>query len=222
MIRDDMEKLTEIKYAMLIMGEKAVEAVKLSIAALLESDTAAAARVREIEKEVDALYCVIDEQCIMALSGPLDEVSLRFLVGSLKIAIEIERICDYANQIAKKVQKKFSQQDMTSLASLAQAMKEMAQEAGAMLDNALIAYQHGHVDAAAILHDQDTAVDKRNRDLFRSLLCVASLNPWNQEVVLDFHVAVRYVERVADRSANVAELVYYMVTGDRFYKQKKS
>ena len=216
-----MGKLADIKYAMLDMGEKAAEAVKLSVASLVASDIAAAAQVREIEMKVDALYCVIDEQCIIALSEPTDAVSLRFLVGSLKIAIEIERICDYANQIAKNVQNKFSQQDMTLLTSQAQSMEKMAQEAVAMLDNALIAYQYGNDDAAAILNDQDDTVDKRNRDLFRSLLCVASLNPWNQEVILDYHVAVRYVERVADRSANVAELVYYIATGARFCKEKK-
>lgn len=219
---DEKDELLQIRQNMLEMGEKTVAAVKLSISALVTNDALAAAKVRDIEKEVDAYYQSIDEQCITALSKQSDEESLRFLVGSLKIAIEIERSCDYANQIAKRVQKKFSQQDMTALRSQVQAVTHMVQEAVTMLENALVAYEHGDDDAAAKLHVQDDLVDKKTHDLFRSLLCVASLNPWIQEVVLDLHVVVRYVERVADRSANVAELVYYIVRGTRFCKTNKT
>ncbi|MBU2701900.1 phosphate transport system protein [Sporomusaceae bacterium BoRhaA] len=218
----ERDELLRIKQAMLEMGEKAVVAVKLSISALVTNNTLTAAKVRDIEKEVDAYYQSIDEQCISALSKQPDEESLRFLVGSLKIAIEIERSCDYANQIAKRVQKEFSQQDMTALRSQVQSITHMVQEAVTMLENALVAYEHGDDDAADRLHAQDDLVDKKTHDLFRSLLCVASLNPWIQEVVLDLHVVVRYVERVADRSANVAELVYYIVRGTRFCKTNKT
>lgn len=218
---DEKNQLLHIKQNLLDMGKKTVAAVNLSVAALVSNDTLTAMKVRDIEKEVDEHYRNIDEQCIAALGKQPDEESLRFLVGSLKIAIEIERIGDYANQIAKKVQKKFSQQDMTALTSQVQAVTQMVQEAVAMLENALAAYEHDDDDAAANLHAQDDSVDKRTRDLFRSLICVASVKPWIQEVVLDFHVVVRYVERVADRAANVAELVYYIARGTRFCKQKK-
>jgi phosphate transport system protein len=221
MIIDEQDKLLQIKQALLDMGEKTAVAIELSIIALVTNDTLTAAKVRDIEKEVDVHYRNIDEQCIVALSKQPDEESLRFLVGSLKIAIEIERICDYANQIAEMVEKKFSQQDMTALASQVQAATHMVQEAITMLKTALVAYEQSDDDAAANLHVQDDSIDKMTRDLFRSLLCVASVNPWIQEIVLDFHVVVRYVERVANRSANVAELVYYIARGTRFCKPKK-
>lgn len=220
-MNNEPNELLQIKQALLAMGEKTVIAVKLSISALITSDILIAAQVRDIEKTVDAHYYTIDEQCITALNKQPDEKNLRFLVGSLKIAIEIERICDYANQIAKRVQNKFSQQDMTALTSQFQAMTHMVEEAVAMLEHALAAYDQNDDTAAFNLHAQDDSVDKLMHDLFQSLLCVASVNPWIQEVVLDFHVVVRYVERVADRSANVAELVYYIVSGTRFFKQKK-
>lgn len=218
MIIDENDELLQIKQALLDMGGKTARAIKLSIAALVTNDILTAEKVRDIEQEVDACYCKIDEQCIIVLSKQPDAESLRFLVGSLKIAIEIERICDYANQIAKMVQKKFSQQDMTALASQVKVVTHMVQEAVTMLENALIAYEQDNDGAAANLHVQDDSVDKLARDLFRELLCVASVNPWIQEIVLDLHVVVRYVERVADRSANVAELVYYIARGTRFCK----
>lgn len=222
MTLDEKEQLLQIRQNLLDMGSKTGIAVQLSIDALVSKDTLIAAKVRQIEKEVDKHYCNLDEWCIAALGRQPDEESLRFLIGSLKIAIEIERICDYANQIAKRVQKKFSQQDMTALQAQVQAVNHMVQRAVTMLNNALSAYEKGDDGVAASLHVQDDLVDKGTEDLFRSLICVASVKPWSQEVVLDFHVVVRYVERVADRAANVAELVYYIARGKRFCKQKKS
>ena len=99
--------------------------------------------------------------------------------------------------------------------------KEMSDEAIRMLRDAMEAYNNGDVDLAMEVKERDIAVNRMNRELFRGILTSAALNPWSQELALDFHVAVRYMERVADRSTNVAENVYYLVTGFRYSENGK-
>jgi phosphate transport system protein len=196
------------------MGRKTVLAVDRSIQAMLSKDTAAAGEVRALETEVDAMFEAVNEQCLALLAGRVStREEVNFVVSSLRIAIELERICDYANQIAKLVQKKFSKHNFEGLDSLEATTRAMQQRSLDMLKMALKAYDEADVTLSAAVMPQDAYVDKHNRDLFRDMICILSVNPWWQEAVMDYHVAIRYVERVADRATNIAELAYYAVHG---------
>ena len=59
-------------------------------------------------------------------------------------------------------------------------------------------------------------VNRLNKDLFRNILAMATVKQYANELAMDFHTAIRYIERVADRSGNIAEYVYYAATGFRF------
>jgi phosphate transport system protein len=85
-----------------------------------------------------------------------------------------------------------------------------------MLQAAITAYRLLDPAAASQIDAKDCLVDQCNRQVFRNILCILSVNPWAQELVLDYHVAVRYIERMADRATNIAELVYYIATGKPF------
>ena len=146
---------------------------------------------------------------------------LRFLVSTLKIATEIERIADYANNISKMVQRKFSHEDMSPTESLKPTVDIMAREAVSMLKEALEAYEKNDAELAALVPNRDALVNRLNKDLFRNILAMATVKKYANELAMDFHTAVRYVERVADRSGNIAEYVYYAVTGFRFPDNKK-
>lgn len=203
--------------AVLKMGGKTIEAVAKATDALVKEDIDLAAAVRNLEKMVDAMYCVINERCLDLLSGqPRSREEVNFLASSLKIAVELERICDYANQIAKLVQKKFSLQATEPANSLIDVIITMRQETLNMLQGSIAAYQALDANAASKIDASDSLVDQCNRQVFRNILCILSVNPWAQELVLDYHVAVRYIERMADRSTNIAELVYYIASGKSF------
>jgi phosphate transport system protein len=146
---------------------------------------------------------------------------LRFLVSTLKIATEIERIADYANNIAKMVQRKFSSEDMSPTESLKPSVDIMSREAISMLTEALAAYEKNDADLAMLVPKRDALVNRLNKDLFRNILAMATVKKYANELAMDFHTAVRYIERVADRSGNIAEYVYYAVTGYRFPDNKK-
>jgi phosphate transport system protein len=203
--------------AILRMGDKTTEAVEKATDALVKEDAALAAEARDLEKTVDAMYYVINERCLDLLSGQQrSREEVNFLASSLKIAVELERICDYANQIAKLVQRKFAHQATEPTSSLSAVVGTMRRETVGMLQAAISAYRSLDANAASKIDASDCLVDQCNRQVFRNILCILSVNPWAQELVLDYHVAVRYIERMADRSTNIAELVYYIASGMPF------
>ena len=216
------EELAGIKRLTLEMGKKTVEAVKLAAQSLLTNDAEIAARARSLEKEVDEIYRRVDDRCIVSIATQQPMAGdLRFLVSTLKIATEIERIADYANNISKMVQRKFAHEDMSPTASMKPALDIMAREATSMLLEALEAYEKNDPDMALLVPKRDALVNRLNKDLFRNILAMATVKQYANELAMDFHTAVRYIERVADRSGNIAEYVYYAATGYRFPDNKK-
>ena len=216
------DELAAIKRLTLEMGQKTVDAVLLSSQSLVENCTETAQKARSLEKEVDELFRQVDDRCIVCIATQQPMAGdLRFLVSTLKIATEIERIADYANNIAKLVQKKFCQEDMSPVASLKPAVVTMAKEAAAMLKEALASYEAGDADRAAAVPKMDALVNRLNRELFRNILAMVTVKQYANELAMDFHTVIRYIERVADRSGNIAEYVYYSVTGFRFMDNKK-
>lgn len=216
------EELAGIKQQTLEMGQKTVQSVNLAARALVANDLEAAALARSLEKEVDELYRQVDDRCIVSIATQQPMAGdLRFLVSTLKIATEIERIADYANNIAKMVQKKFAQEDMSPTESMKPAVDIMAREAASMLAEALQAYEKNDPELALLVPKRDALVNRLNKDLFRNILAMATVKQYANELAMDFHTAVRYIERVADRSGNVAEYVYYAATGFRFPDNKK-
>ena len=216
------EELSGIKQLTLDMGYKAAESVKLATQALLENNVEVAAKARGLEKEVDVIYRQIDDRCVVSIAKQQPMAGdLRFLVSTIKIAAEIERIADYANNIAKMVQKKFSQEDMSPIESMKPSIDVMAREAGSMLTEALQCYESNDSELALIVPKRDALVNRLNKDLFRNIIAMATVKQYTNELAMDFHTAVRYIERVADRSGNIAEYVYYAVTGYRFPDNKK-
>ena len=216
------EELANIKNLTLTMGKKTVDAVRFATQALVANDPDMAAKARELEKEVDVLYRQVDDRCIVSIATQQPMAGdLRFLVSTLKIATEIERIADYANNIAKMVQRKFSNEDMSPTESLKPSVDIMSREALSMLMEALEAYEKNDSDLAALVPKRDALVNRLNKDLFRNILAMATVKKYANELAMDFHTAVRYIERVADRSGNIAEYVYYAVTGYRFPDNKK-
>ena len=216
------EELAAIKRLTLEMGQKTVDAVKFAAQALVNNDVELAGKARGLEKEVDQIYRQIDDRCIVSIATQQPMAGdLRFLVSTLKIATEIERIADYANNIAKMVQRKFSLEDMSPTESMKSSVDIMAREAVSMLKESLEAYEKNDADMAALVPNRDALVNRLNKDLFRNILAMATVKKYANELAMDFHTAIRYIERVADRSGNIAEYVYYSATGYRFPDNKK-
>jgi len=164
---------TWMHQAILRMGDKTTEAVEKATDALVKEDAVLAAEARDLEKTVDAMYYVINERCLDLLSGQQrSREEVNFLASSLKIAVELERICDYANQIAKLVQRKFAHQATEPTSSLSAVVGTMRRETVGMLQAAISAYRTLDANAASKIDASDCLVDQCNRQVFRNILCI--------------------------------------------------
>lgn len=207
------DKFPWLKETVLLMGNRTLQAVERSIQAMITIDLSAAGSARENEKQVDCMYEAINEYCLNILTNELSRSEVNYIANSLKIAMELERICDYANQIAKIIQRKLSQQNTHALETLNLTVAQMEEQALVMLTDALKCYEVMDCDIAGRVLATDSAVDKKNKELFRDMICLVSVNPWCQELIMDCHTIIRYIERVGDRATNIAEFVYYIVHG---------
>lgn len=215
-------ELAGIREAVKLMGEKTTLSVITAVNSFAGNNAETAMRSRQYEKEVDSMYKEIDDQCIVTIATQQPAaVDLRFLVSTIKIANELERVADYANNIAKIVQKKFPRLDLTALDPLSEQVIEIGNMAAGMLADSIKAYEANDAALASQVRERDAVVNKLNKALLKEILNIAMTNPNNQEVVLEYNVAIRYIERVADRATNIAEWVFYIATGFRM-KDKKS
>jgi phosphate transport system protein len=144
---------------------------------------------------------------IIALRAPMAD-DLRDVVAALKIAGVVERIGDYAKNIAKRVH---SVED--SKIRPISLLPEMARIAGEMVQNVLDAFAARDAEKAALVCDRDAAVDDFYNSIFRALLTHMMENPHNITPATHLLFVAKNLERIGDHATNVAEMVYFAATG---------
>ena len=218
--RDFDEKLLDIQQQVERMGLMTADFIDSTIDAMIAMNAVGAKAVRQDEKQIDAVFRQIDERCIVLMATQQPAAGdLRFLVSSMKIASELERIADYANNIAKKVQRQ-RLADMTVFLGEEwnDKVRTIGRTASTMLREALQAYvQH---DAAAVngIVAKDEIVNLLNKELFTDVLKAAPNEQAELAAIFEVHTVIRYIERMADRSTNIAEQVFYIAKGFPYTK----
>ena len=205
---EDMERLRGLISE---MGDLAQRAVKESMRCLIERDIEGALRVVTRDKEIDALEVETDRRVIqlIALRAPMAG-DLREAVAALKISGVVERIGDYAKNIAKRV-------PLLSDSNAVEAMSllpEMARIATEMVTDVLRAFVDRDAPAAVRVCERDQAVDDFYDSIFRTLLTHMMENPQNIGQSAHLLFVAKNLERVGDHATNIAEMVYYAATGD--------
>ena len=205
---EDMERLRGLISE---MGDLAQRAVKESMRCLIERDIEGALRVVTRDKEIDALEVETDRRVIqlIALRAPMAG-DLREAVAALKISGVVERIGDYAKNIAKRV-------PLLSDSNAVEAMSllpEMARIATEMVTDVLRAFVDRDAQAAVRVCERDQAVDDFYDSIFRTLLTHMMENPQNIGQSAHLLFVAKNLERVGDHATNIAEMVYYAATGD--------
>ncbi|TWH49237.1 phosphate signaling complex protein PhoU [Sporomusa sp. KB1] len=213
------EELHEINEQISRMGKQTTTFVAEAVEALAIFDTGGAETIRHHEREIDALHREIEEKCIaiIATQQPV-AVDLRFLIASIKISAEIERIADYANNIAKITHRKLSGLDLAPVSHLGSVIGDMGSLAINMLTDTLRAYESRNHDFVVIAKEQDAEVNSANYKLFNLMIDTGRRNGSLSQAMLEMHTAIRYLERSADRAVNIAEWVFYMGTGFRYVR----
>ena len=204
-------ELNKLRHLMTQMGGIVESQVALAAQAIMHRDAAAATRAVEEDPKVDALEREIETFVIrlLALRQPVAS-DLRHIVSALKITGDIERIGDYAANVAKRsiVLSQFAMPQ--SLAGLA----HMATLVQAQLKSIIDALGDSDADKAMEVWRSDQVVDDIYNAIFRELITYMMEDPRNITPCTHLLFIAKNLERIGDHATNVAETVYYAVRGE--------
>jgi len=211
---EDIERLRGL---IMEMGQLAQKAIREAMRCLVEQDIDAALRVVERDKEIDALEIETEKRVVqlIALRAPMAG-DLRDAVAALKISGVVERIGDYAKNIAKRV-------PLLNGAAVEplSLLPEMARIATDMVTDVLRAFVERDAEGAVRVCERDQAVDDFYDSIFRTLLTHMMENPHNIGQSAHLLFVAKNLERVGDHATNIAEMVYYAATGDHMVEPTK-
>jgi phosphate transport system protein len=204
------EDLDQLRASIAEMGGLAEAAISNAMRALVERDWEAAQSVIAEDKRLDALEAEVERLAvqIIALRAPMAD-DLREVVAALKIAGVVERIGDYAKNIAKRVAGIEESPNLRPLSLL----PEMARIASGMVHDVLDAFVARDAAKAADVCERDRAVDDFYNSIFRTLLTFMMEDPQNITAATHLLFVAKNLERIGDHATNVAEMVYFAATG---------
>ena len=192
------------------MGGLAEDAIANAMKALQRNDIALAREVRAADKQIDAIEAEVERLAvqIIALRAPM-AIDLREVVAALKIAGVVERIGDYAKNIAKRVPMIDGEHRIEPI-SILPAMGRMASE---MVHDVLDAFAKRDSAEAVRVVESDAALDDFYDSIFRTLVTYMVENPKTISQVAHLLFVAKNLERIGDHATNVAEMVYFAATG---------
>jgi phosphate transport system protein len=208
-IKQYEEELRRLRQMVLSMGTLAGEQLDAAIAATERPDAALASRVVEREPGADRLQHQIDGLVIrlLALRQPV-AIDLRDILSALRIANELQRICDYAENMAKR---------LLALGDTAvearPSLVRVGRFATTMVKDAMQAYAAEDAQKAKEVWGRDRELDAMYTLLFREL--VLFMIEDSRRITAGTHLMfiARDIERIGDRATNIAEAVRYLVSG---------
>lgn len=205
------EQLAELRRKLLEMSGHAERLVDLSISALLDRDRALAEQVVAGDKVVNTLEVEIEELAVslLALQQPMAR-DLRFIVGTIKVSNDLERVGDHAVNIAESA---LQLVDQGGSLTPSPELEDMARRARAMLGDALDAFTRADGALGREVCKADDAVDALHNSVFRILLTHMMEDARTITPSLELLLVSRNLERVADLATNIGEDAVYLAEG---------
>ncbi|WP_460545268.1 phosphate signaling complex protein PhoU [Glycomyces halotolerans] len=203
------QHLDELNDLLVVMARRVGEAIGKAGAALLEIDTAAAEEVVTADEAVNALQFQVDDR-IVALMTRYEPVAtdLRFILGAVRISVDLERMGDLAKHVAKTV---IMRAPISAIPpSLHDDFADMGRAALRLSEKLeRILAEHDQLEAAQMGLDDDEldAIQQRIHDQLPDL-------QYGPQVAVDTALLARFFERFGDHAVRVAHQVVYQVTGD--------
>lgn len=206
------DDLSELRGMISEMGGRSELALDQAMRALANHDLELAEKVVVADKVIDELEAEVEKRIVqvMALRAPMAD-DLREMVAAMKIAGVVERIGDYAKNIAKRIPLMTDSRSIEAV-SLLVSMADIAKE---MVHDVLDAFAARDADVAVRVCERDQAVDDFYNSIFRTLVTFMMENPRNIGESAHLLFVAKNIERIGDHATNVAEMVYYAVTGGR-------
>ena len=206
------EELSRLDNLVATMGGLAESQLHDSLAALIVRDVALAEKVVAEDRRIDGMEEEINDQAqkLLALRHPVAD-DLRLVIAGLKVSSDLERIGDYAKNIAKRTQ---ILTDAPKLGT-SNSIKRMGGIVESMIRDVLDAYLARDIDKADDVRNRDEEVDALHSSLFRELLTYMMEDPRNISYCTHLLFVAKNIERMGDHVTNIAENVIFMVSGHR-------
>ena len=210
--------LQEIARKVVEMGRLAKQQIEGASCALLARDIEFAERVAAADSRLDMLHREIEAFAVTTIARrqPV-AVDLRELVGAMRIAIDLERIGDFAKNIAKRVSA--LTRDFRIDGVMPQ-LNVMSQQVVGQLISVLQSYETRDSSEALEVWRKDRDIDALNNSLFRSLLTHMMEDPRNISSCTHLLFCSKNIERIGDHITNIAEAVYFIVEGHELEEER--
>lgn len=202
--------MDKIKKEILSLGALVEDRFKKAIEAVRTENLELAQFIIDTDFEVDEREIEVEEECLktLALYQPV-ATDLRLIVAVIKINNDLERIADYAANIAKRYKSssenpnKFKY-DYTAMADQAVKMLKMSLDALVGMD----------VDMAYTVREMDNEVNIMRNDAYRTMKADIRNNPDMVAEIINMYLISRHIERIGDHTTNIAEEVIYLIEGE--------
>jgi len=206
------EELQRLSAVVLRMGGVAEAQLAGAIDALVRRDTDLAHKIVAGDEAIDLMDLELEENAVrtLALRQPMAN-DLREVIASLKISSDLERIGDYAKNVAKRT---IALNQLTPHEA-ARSIPRMAKLVQAIIKDVLDAYANHNPDRALDVWHRDEEVDEMYTALFRELLTYMMEDPRNITPCTHLLFIAKNIERIGDHATNIAETTHYLATGKR-------
>jgi phosphate transport system protein len=217
-VRSYDEELKRLTGEIQRMGDLALAQLDASIDAVMERDSDVAMKIVESDGAIDALEHEVGHDVVrlLALRQPMAR-DLREVFAALRIASDIERIGDYAANVAKRS----IVLNQSAPVQLTYALPRLARLAEALVRDVLVAYRDSDADRALAAWARDEELDEQYTGLFRELLTYMMEDPRNITSCTHLLFMAKNLERIGDHATNIAESVYFLVHGEQIARIRR-
>ncbi|WDP89865.1 MAG: phosphate signaling complex protein PhoU [Desulfobacter sp.] len=199
-----------IKKEILSLGAMVEDRFKKAIYAIKKEDLDQAQEIIDTDYLVDEREVEVEEECLktLALYQPV-ATDLRLITAVIKINNDLERIADYAVNIAQRYKT-----SAKHTATFKYDYTAMAEQAAKMLKLSLDALVSMDVDLAYTVRDMDKEVNIMRNDAYRIMKDDIQRHPEMVTEIINMYLISRHIERVGDHTKNIAEEVIYLIEGE--------
>ena len=203
--------LKRVEQDVLRMGALVEQSFRLSHEALFHQNLEAAKQIDHLDKQIDQYYRQIELDCaaLMTLQAPV-ATDLRVISAFMQLIRDLERIGDYAQDLAEFAIKLFPYSPHPCLSQVA----AMSHQTQMMLAASLVALADLDATAGKRVKQMDDIVDDAYDELYTVLAKDKKVEAGVEPILL-LGLTIRHLERMADHATNIGQRVAYIVTGDR-------
>ncbi len=204
------DQLKRLENLIAEMGGLAEVQLADAIEAMRNRELERAARITAADQKIDDLEVLVDQEAValLALRQPMAK-DLREIVGALKAASMLERVGDYAKNVAKRTAALAEMPPVPSVQTVVR-LGLLAQE---MIKDVLDAYIARDADKADAVRQQDKELDALHTSIFRELLTYMMEDPRSITACTHLLFIAKNIERIGDHATNIAEVIIFMVEG---------